>query len=68
MESASQSDVMWQDIVRQVEQGSSKVLEAVDWPQSSPDGQKDQEAQSREESPVEDDATGEVWMLTLPCA
>jgi len=65
---ALQSNVMWQDFVRQVEQGSSKVLEAVDWPQSSPNGQKDQEADSRDESPAEDDATGEVWRLSLPCA
>lgn len=28
--------------MRQVEQGSAKVLQAVDWPQSGPDNGKDQ--------------------------
>ena len=44
------SACLLQDIVQQVEQGSAKVLQAVDWPQSGPDNGKDQvpEAQSRD--------------------
>ena len=56
---------MWQDIIRQVEQGSSRVLQAVDWPQSSPDGQKDQDGQDKEaETPPEDDQVGASWLVS----
>ena len=52
-----------QDIVRQVEQGSAKVLQAVDWPQMGPDSGKDQvpEDQSRDSKHSgEPDLTGQV--------
>ena len=52
---------MWQDIVRQVEQGGSRVLQAVDWPQSSPEGDKDHDSQSNAaETPPEDGSAREV--------
>ena len=52
-----------QDIVRQVEQGSAKVLQAVDWPQSGPDNGKGQvlEDQRRDSGDsTEPEATGQV--------
>ena len=54
-----------QDIVRQLEQGSAKVLQAVDWPQSSSDGHKEQEGQGDEEheASTEPNAQGEVCGL-----
>jgi hypothetical protein len=53
-----------QDIVRQLEQGSAKVLQAVDWPQSSSDGHKEQEGQGEEhEASTEPNAQGEVCGL-----
>ena len=59
----SRDACMWQDIIRQVEQGSSRVLQAVDWPQSSPDGHCDQDGQNDEaETSPDDDSTGEVCM------
>ena len=59
----------WQDVIRQVEQGSSKVLQAVDWPQSSPEDKNDQGDQRRDaEIPAENDSTREVRMSRLRCA
>ena len=58
-----------QDIVRQVEQGSAKVLQAVDWPQSSPDNGKDQvsEDQRRDSGDyAEPDLAGQVQAFP-PC-
>lgn len=56
---------MLQDIVWQVEQGSSKVLQAVDWPQSSPDGQKNRGGQETPETPPEYGSGREVCMPGL---
>lgn len=57
---------MLQDIVRQVQQGSAKVLQAVDWPQSSPEGQKDQDDHSGDdESPAETGTPTEVCTLSI---
>ena len=57
-----------QDIARQVEQGSAKVLQAVDWPQSGLDSGKDlvPEDQSRDSrDSAEHEPTGQVTVCSF---
>ena len=61
------SACLLQDIVQQVEQGSAKLLQAVDWPKSGPDNGKDQvpDAPSRDSGGAGLNASGRQVQQSL---
>ena len=62
------SACLLQDIVRQVEQGGAKVLQAVDWPQSSPDNGKDQVSEDQSRDSGESTEPGLTGQVTGSCS
>ena len=54
--------------MRQVEQGSAKVLQAVDWPQSGPDNGKDQVSEDQRQDSGESAEHESTRQVTDTCS